>query len=103
MTRRSVRGSRRRWSSRCGTKRSTHSDGSLNCTPDDAGLRFEQATMLMQLRHWVDAIDVLKGVLDLEPEHARAWFDLAVAHQSLRHLAEARAAWDRGDRPLAER
>ena len=63
--------------------------------PDDAGLRFEQATLLMQLQRFVDAMGPLKATLERDPQHARAWYDLAVAHQALGHLAEARAAWDR--------
>lgn len=63
--------------------------------PDDASLRFEQATLFLQLRRFVDAIDALKATLERDPEHARAWYDLAIAHQALGHLSDARAAWDR--------
>lgn len=67
----------------------------VELNPDDVGLRFERATALIRLRQWLDAIAELKFVVEQQPGHGKAWFDLAVAHQALGHLADARQAWDR--------
>ncbi len=64
-------------------------------TPDDLELRFELATALLQARRWVAAIADLKVVVAAQPDHERAWFNLAAAQQTVGHLADARAAWDR--------
>jgi tetratricopeptide (TPR) repeat protein len=63
--------------------------------PDDLGLRFDQAAVLLRQRRAVEAVPLLKEVVAGRPEDARAWFNLAVAHQTLGHLHEARQAWDR--------
>lgn len=63
--------------------------------PDDAGLRFEHATVLIQSRRWIEALTALKVVVEQTPNDARAWFNLALCHQAVGHLAEARAAWNR--------
>lgn len=63
--------------------------------PNDSALRFERAAALIHLRQWVDAIAELNVVVVRQPQHAKAWFDLAVAHQALGHLSDARRAWDR--------
>lgn len=63
--------------------------------PNDVGLRYERAIVLMQLRQWLDVIAELKSVVAAQPEHARAWFNLAVAYQAVGHLGEARQVWDR--------
>jgi predicted Zn-dependent protease len=63
--------------------------------PDDANLRFELATLLMRLRRWLEALPHLRLVVAREPGNARAWYNLAIAHQTLAHLHDARAAWDR--------
>jgi tetratricopeptide (TPR) repeat protein len=63
--------------------------------PDDARLRFEQATVLIQSRRWIEALAALKAVVERTPDDARAWFNLALCHQAVGHLAEARSAWDR--------
>jgi predicted Zn-dependent protease len=61
--------------------------------PDESGLRFELATLLMQLERWVEAIPHLRVVARQEPENAHAWYNLAIAHQALGHLHDARATW----------
>lgn len=67
----------------------------LRLRPNDVALRFEYATTLMRLRRWLEALEHLRLVVAGEPEHAAAWYNLAVAHQSLAHLHDARATWDR--------
>ncbi len=62
---------------------------------DDAGLRFEFAVQLMRLERWLEAIPQLRSVVEQQPDHARAWYNLAVAHQALGHLRDARATWSR--------
>lgn len=63
--------------------------------PDDVALGFERGVVLLRLRRTVEAVPVLRAVVAARPDHARAWFNLAVAHQAAGHLGEARAAWDR--------
>ncbi len=63
--------------------------------PDDMDLCFEQAAVLLRLRRPVEAVTLLSTVVERQPDSARAWFNLAVAHQSLGHLGDARRAWDR--------
>lgn len=63
--------------------------------PDDMALAFEEAALLMQLGRALDAVGVLNLVVYEQPDDARAWFNLAVAHQELGHLSAARHAWDR--------
>ena len=63
--------------------------------PDEVAPRFELATTLMRLKRWLDAIPHLRFVVEHEPDHAHAWYNLAVAHQALGHLSEAHAAWNR--------
>jgi tetratricopeptide (TPR) repeat protein len=63
--------------------------------PEDGRLRFEKGALLIRARRWVEAVADLKAVVEQEPTHAPAWFNLAVAHQALGHLADARRAWDR--------
>jgi cytochrome c-type biogenesis protein CcmH/NrfG len=67
----------------------------VQLAPDDVNLRFELGTLLIQSHRWMDAIAVFKEVVVRAPEHARAWFNLAVAHQAVGHLSDARGAWDR--------
>lgn len=63
--------------------------------PDDTALAFEEAALLMQLGRALDAVGVLNLIVHAQPADARAWFNLAVAHQELGHLSAARHAWDR--------
>jgi tetratricopeptide (TPR) repeat protein len=63
--------------------------------PEDATLRFELATELMRLERWLEAIPQLRSVIERQPENARAWYNLAIAHQALGHLHDAQATWDR--------
>lgn len=63
--------------------------------PADMELRFELATQLMRLERWLEAIAQLRSVTDAQPENTRAWYNLAVAHQALGHLRDARATWNR--------
>ncbi|MCH8805278.1 MAG: tetratricopeptide repeat protein [Planctomycetes bacterium] len=63
--------------------------------PQDTDLRFAQACVLLRLSRWLHAIDALQAVVRAQPEHARAWYNLATAHQRLGRLREARHAWDR--------
>ena len=62
---------------------------------DDPGLRFELAAQLMRLERWLEAIPQLRFVVEAQPENERAWYNLAIAHQALGHLREARATWNR--------
>lgn len=62
--------------------------------PQDAELRFQLAATLMRLRRFVEAIPLLHEQVAERADDRRAWFNLAVAHQALGHLSEARAAWD---------
>ncbi len=63
---------------------------------DDAPkLRLRLAVTLMRGRRWVEAIPHLREVVDQRPDHARAWYNLAVAHQRAGHLHQALAAWNR--------
>jgi len=70
-------------------------DRLLEARPDDPDLLFERAAILLRLRRHVAAITTLNDVLAKQPTHARAWFNLAVAHQALGHIEDARRAWDR--------
>jgi predicted Zn-dependent protease len=63
--------------------------------PDDVALRFEAAVELMRLERWVEAIPQLRFVVERQPDDERAWYNLAIAHQALGHLREARATWNR--------
>jgi tetratricopeptide (TPR) repeat protein len=62
--------------------------------PDDLDVAFDYAAVLLRLHRSVEAVALLNEVVARQPEHARAWFNLAVAHQSLGHLEEARRAWN---------
>jgi tetratricopeptide (TPR) repeat protein len=66
----------------------------VELNPQDAELRFEHAAALMRSRQWIDALCELKIVVAAQPGNAKAWFNFAVAHQALGHLADARQAWD---------
>jgi Flp pilus assembly protein TadD len=63
--------------------------------PEEPQLHAEQAALLIRARRWIDAVDVLRTLVAVHPDDAGAWFNLAVAHQALGHLADARRAWDR--------
>lgn len=63
--------------------------------PDNLEIQFEQAAILLRLGWTVEAVDVLNDIVGADPTHAQAWFNLAVAHQSLGHLDAARSAWNR--------
>lgn len=63
--------------------------------PDDDALTFEHATVLMRLRRWMEGLPLLKRLVERQPDDCRAWFNLAVTHQALGQLADARRAWDR--------
>ena len=63
--------------------------------PENTEIRFEYAVTLMRLSRWVDAVHTLRVVVAQQPDHGHGWYNLAVAHQALGHLAEARRAWDR--------
>ncbi len=63
--------------------------------PEDTEIRFEYAVTLMRLSRWVDAVHTLRVVVGQQPDHGHGWYNLAVAHQALGHLEEARRAWDR--------
>ena len=62
--------------------------------PGEVALRFELATELMRQARWLEALPQLRCVIERQPRNARAWYDLAIAHQALGHLHAARAAWD---------
>lgn len=63
--------------------------------PNDVTLRFELATQLMRLERWLEALPQLRWVVEQQPRNERAWYNLAIAHQALGHLHDARATWDR--------
>lgn len=63
--------------------------------PDDPEVCFELAAMLLRLRRFSAAAAVLEPLVADHPDHARAWFNLAIAHQAQGHLAAARRAWSR--------
>jgi predicted Zn-dependent protease len=63
--------------------------------PDDVALRFELAVQLMRLERWIEALSQLRFVVERQPDNAHAWYNLAIAHQALGHLRDARATWDR--------
>jgi tetratricopeptide (TPR) repeat protein len=63
--------------------------------PDVVDVRFEQAALAMRLKRWTEALLALRVVTEQRPDDARAWHNLAVAHQALGHLSDARQAWDR--------
>ncbi len=67
----------------------------IELEPDDIDLRFQHAALLIRLRRWVEAIPALREVIARGENHAQAWFNLAVAHQQLGHLHDARQAWGR--------
>lgn len=67
----------------------------MELSPAEVELRFQLATMQVRARRWWDALAELEQVVAAEPEHARAWFDLAAVHERVGHLSEAQAAWDR--------
>lgn len=67
----------------------------LELHPDDTDLRSERAALLLQLERAVEAVADLEHVVERQPERAHAWFNLAVAHQALGHLADAERAWTR--------
>lgn len=62
---------------------------------DDLALRFELATQLMRLERWLEAIPQLRSIVEAQPGNARAWYNLAIAHQALGHLRDARLTWTR--------
>ena len=67
----------------------------LRENPEDPALRFDLATQQMRLERWLEAIANLKHVLEQQSENERTLYNLAIAHQSLGHLREARLTWDR--------
>ena len=62
---------------------------------DDVAVRFELAVQLMRLERWLEAIPQLRFVVEQQPGDERAWYNLAIAHQALGHLRDARITWDR--------
>ncbi|MBU0616239.1 MAG: tetratricopeptide repeat protein, partial [Planctomycetes bacterium] len=63
--------------------------------PEDAALRLELAVQLMRLERWLEAVPQLRFVVEQQPDNERAWYNLAIAHQALGHLRDARATWSR--------
>lgn len=63
--------------------------------PGDPAAHFEYASLLMRRQRFVEADAVLRRVLNLAPEHAKARFNLAVVCQVLGRLGEARDLWNR--------
>ncbi len=63
--------------------------------PENDALTFEHAVALMRQRRWMESLPLLKQLVERHPDERRAWFNLAVAHQAVGHLADARNAWDR--------
>lgn len=63
--------------------------------PDDVLVRLDYGTTLARLARWVEAITEFEHVTEAAPGEPRAWHNLAIAHQALGHLRDARRAWDR--------
>lgn len=78
--------------------------GLLDLYPEDLALQRAYGAALLRVGRVVEALPALRTVVEAVPDDAEAWFNLAVAHQSLGHLGEARTAWDRALalRPTAE-
>lgn len=62
--------------------------------PENDALTFEHAVALMRQRRWMEGLPLLKQLVERHPDDRRAWFNLAVSHQAVGHLADARNAWD---------
>lgn len=67
----------------------------LRALPDSAADRLEYGALLAEQSRWQAAIEQFEAVARLVPDDARAWHNLAVAHQALGHLQDATDAWDR--------
>ncbi len=63
--------------------------------PGDAALHAQQGIVRLRLRRFTAAVRTLERAVQIDETRAEAWFNLAVAHQSLGHLADARRCWDR--------
>jgi tetratricopeptide (TPR) repeat protein len=63
--------------------------------PDSAADRLEYGSLLAEQSRWQAALEQFAALASLLPDDARAWHNLAVAHQALGHLRDAREAWDR--------
>jgi tetratricopeptide (TPR) repeat protein len=70
-------------------------DRLMELEPQVGEYGFEKGALLMQLHRWVEAGDTLRRVVDADPENDAALYNLAIVHQTLGRLAEARSAWDR--------
>jgi tetratricopeptide (TPR) repeat protein len=66
----------------------------LELQPDDPELLTRRGNLLLTLGRPVEAVGPLRHAVELRPDDVAAWHNLAVAHQSAGHLADARAAWN---------
>jgi tetratricopeptide (TPR) repeat protein len=67
----------------------------VSLRPEKDDLRFELAVQLMQLELWLEAITQLRAIVERDPENGPSAYNLAIAHQSVGHLRDARTTWDR--------
>jgi tetratricopeptide (TPR) repeat protein len=74
-------------------------------SPEDRDLQFDYAAALLTLGRTVEALEPLREITAAQPDNARAWHNLAAAHQQLGHLSAAARAWtsvlDLEDSPAA--
>ncbi len=62
--------------------------------PNDATTHLQLGAVLLRLSSAPEAILTLKRALELDPNIAEAWYNLAIAEQTCGHLTAAREAWD---------
>lgn len=65
----------------------------IELTPDDPKMLFERAALLIRQRDWIAAADALQSVLDREPEHSAALYNLATVYTWLGRLNDAQRTW----------
>jgi Tfp pilus assembly protein PilF len=69
--------------------------------PHDAMLRFALGNEYFQQAQYAEAIDALKAALDLDPEYAFVYIQLAEAYEKSSQIALARQAVEAGRGPAA--
>lgn len=66
----------------------------INAVPDDAAAQRQLGAVFLRLSSAPEAVLALKRAIELDPDDAEAWYNLAIAEQTCRHLTTAREAWD---------
>jgi Tfp pilus assembly protein PilF len=69
--------------------------------PHDAMLRFALGNEYFQQAQYAEAIDALKAALDLDPEYAFVYIQLAEAYEKSSQIALARQTVEAGRGPAA--